>query len=135
MSDERRRVLFYGESDVLSPASSAGKFTCKFVVTSMADKLYLLIGPLSDYPYHAALLDRFCREQNIPSEWAQRPDLLELLDEDSKVCGGGYMEIDPNSRAIRVGGRSKAYGEFNRADVNQAVEGQPIFSGFSWTFE
>ena len=135
MSDERIHVLFYGGEDDLAPNSQDGRLACKFLVVSNDDCLYLLFGPLSEFPYHAGLLDRFCKEQQMASSWVKRPDLLEVLDESCEVCGGGYLELDRAQRTVCVSGQSKAYGGFRQPEINRILSGHPMFSELTWTVE
>ncbi len=135
MSDERVHVLFYGGEDDLAPNSQDGRLACKFLLVSSDDCLYLLFGPLAEYPYHAALLDRFCKEQQIASSWIKRPDLLEIFDGGCEVRGGGYLELDRVLRTACVSGQSTAYGGFRQPEINRILRGHPFFSEFTWTVE
>ncbi len=135
MSDEKTHVLFYGSEDDPAPNSRDSSLACKFLLVSSDDCLYLLFGPLSEFPYHAGLLDRFCKEQQIASSWVKRPDLLEVFDESCEVRGGGYLELDRVQRTVCVSEQSKAYGGFRQADLNRILSGHPMFSEFTWTVE
>ncbi len=128
-------VLFYGGEDDLAPYSQDGRLACKFLLVSNDGCLYLLFGPLAEYPYHAGLLDRFCKEQQIASSWVKRPDLLEVFDESCEVRGGGYLELDQAQRTVCVRGQSKAYGGLRQADLNRILCKHPMFSEFAWTVE
>ena len=135
MSDERVHVLFYGGEDDLAPNSLDGSLACKFLLVSSDGCLYLLFGPLGEFPYHAGLLNRFCQEQEIASSWVKRPDLLEILDENCEVRGGGYLELDRTLRTVCVSGQSTAYGGFRQREINRILKGHPFFSEFTWTVE
>jgi len=135
MSDERMQVYFYGGEDDSAPNSQNGSLACKFLLVSSDDCLYLLFGPLAEFPYHAGLLDRFCKEQQIASSWVKRPDLLEIFDENCEVRGGGYLEFDQVLRTVCVSGQSTAYGGFRQREINRILSGHPMFSEFTWTVE
>ena len=135
MADERTQVHFYGGEEGLQPESEDGRLTCKFVLVSDTASLHLVFGPVSRFPYHAGLLERFCGEREITCGWLQRPDLLEIYGDSYQVLGGGYIDLDLAQRTVSIGGQSKAYGACDHAAVGRIVDSHEYFSGFSWTVE
>lgn len=135
MPDERMQVHFYSDEDDPAPNSRDGSLACKFLLVSNDDCLCLLFGPLSEYPYHAGLLDRFCKERQIASSWVEQPGLLEIFDLNCEVRGGGYLELDRALRTLRISGESSAYGGFRQREINRVLKGHPFFSEFTWTVE
>jgi len=127
------KVHFYGEQADFRRAIGAGKLACKFLIVSDRTGLHLCFGPLSRYPYHAGLLDRFCRERSVITQWVQRPDLLEVHGAEFEILGGGYLDVDPEERLVIVSGRSKAYGRVDRATMAKIFDGNPFFGDFSFT--
>lgn len=134
MSNSDRQVLFY-ESDNESSGQIAGKLTCKFLVVWDEQCLYLLFGSSTLFPYHAFLLDRFCTDQQIPSSWVKQPDVVEVHAPHIHVRGGGWMEIDFDSRTVRLEGQSRAYGDYDRAALVDLIENHSFFERFDWSIE
>ncbi|HOD66637.1 MAG TPA: hypothetical protein PLR32_07675 [candidate division Zixibacteria bacterium] len=104
---------------------------CKFVLIELADEIHLVFGRLADYPYHARLVAQFCSERRIPSGWEHEPDLYALYTANARVCGGGYLAIDPACRTAEVYGRSNAYGPYDKKAMHAVVEHGPVFRGLT----
>lgn len=134
MSDTDRQVLFY-DSDGEPSKQVSGKLTCKFLLVWDEQRLYLLFGPPSEFPYHAFLLDRFCADHQIPSSWVKQPDVVEVHAPHIHVRGGGWMEIDRDGRTVRLDGQSRAYGDYDRAGLVDLLENHPFFDGYDWSVE
>ena len=134
MSDNNQQVLFY-ESDSESSGHIRGKLTCKFVLVWDEQCLYLLFGPPSEFPYHAFLLNRFCADNQIPSSWVKQPDVVEVHAPHIHIRGGGWMEIDFDSRSARFEGQSRAYGEYDRAGLVDLVENHSFFDEYDCSVE
>jgi hypothetical protein len=135
MADRRTHVNFYGIQWDSVQAEAKGELSCKFLQVSDGDDIFLLVGPISEYPYHAGLLERFCRDRSVISEWVQRPDLLEIYDKRYRVLGGGYLEVDVAQRVVRLSGLSKAYGGYDRRVMKAIKNENKFFGGFAWSFE
>ena len=115
----------------LASLSEPIRILCKFVILDYRERLYLIYGPVSEYPYHANLLEQFCREQGIPNSWASKPTMLNLFDKETKIRGGGYAEISTGAREVKFGGHSTAYGRFVRADLETILAQHSLVDGFS----
>jgi hypothetical protein len=105
-----------------------GKLSCKFVVIERDEILHLVLGLVSDFPYHANLVDRFCTANEIPSCWVKKPDLVEVYDNSVSIRGGGYLEITPHKNTVSFSGYSTAYGRYEPADVRLVAETHDFFS-------
>jgi hypothetical protein len=103
----------------------------KFVLITHGDVIVLLIGPVDLYPYHAALVERYCRDNEIPVSWAHKPDLLEIFDRDVHVRGGGQLDIFPQDGILKIYGFSSAYGPYNSEYLKRFISSHPFFASFS----
>lgn len=86
------------------------RLACKYVLVRDRAGVHLVVGLRRDYPYHASLVDRYCRLKGMPCFWAQKPDVLTIVDAAHRVEGGGWLEICPARREAVFYGSSKAYG-------------------------
>ena len=134
MSDNGRQVLFY-ESEGESSGQKAGKLSCKFVLLWDEQVLYLLFGPLAQFPYHAFLVDRFCTDHEIPASWVKQPDVVEVHAPHIHIRGGGWIEIDFDDKTVRLEGESRAYGEYDRSALVDLVENHSFFERYEWSVE
>lgn len=69
------------------------KVTCKFIIIRYQAVNHLVIGQVSDYPYHANLASQFCDRFGIPSAWQKKPDLLEIFDNGTTIQGGAGWKL------------------------------------------
>ncbi len=113
------------EKDKKPPAQN------KFVFLLHRDVLTMVAGPIINYPYHATLIDKFCRDNQIPSAWVHKPDLVEIFDPLVQVKGGGHLDIYPEREVINIYGYSTAYGPFNSEYMKRFITEHPFFSHFS----
>lgn len=112
------------------PADSKN-IVCKFVLVVWQNCLILVIGPVARFPYHANLLEKFCKSHQLPCVWTDRPAMLEVLDQKLRILGGGWAELQPKQKEIRFRGRSTAYGKFNREDLESVLKQDQVCEGFS----
>ena len=105
--------------------------TCKFVTLLVDGTPHLVVGLVTEFPYHANLIDRFCGERNIASGWEHKPDLVEIYDAGVQTHGGGWMRIDPVNKSIKIYGRSTAYGTYDRDVVTEVISNHQEYSEFS----
>jgi hypothetical protein len=118
------------------PDSGDGEpLSCKFIVIEHAGALNLVIGPVSDFRYHAALVDRFCSVNELPSGWVRKPDLLEIYDASVAIRGGGLAELDFSDKTCVVHGHSAAYGGFKASDIRQFLGSHALFETYQVTFK
>lgn len=132
----KTEVIDYTEdsSTETEATSGGGSLGCKFVLAARADCLYLLVGPLTKFRYHANLVERFCDERGIASAWLQKPDVLQVVDADVRILGGGHLEIDRKRRRMKFHGVSRAYGVFNPRDLTELIKNETFFAGYSVSF-
>ena len=112
------------------PHGSHTKLHGKFVQILNQNVYYFILGPLSKFPYHANLVDRFCTDRQIASGWVRRPDLVGIYDIQTSVRGGGQIMIDLVDRLIRMSGKSTAYGRYHPDELSVLVENSDFFNGF-----
>ncbi len=116
-------------------ADNGSRILCKFVLVRMDETVHLVVGPLREFPYHASLVERFCRLHEIASGWEKKPDRYEIFEGDCEILGGGYFDLDPGGRRLSLWGASSVYGSFPAREANLVVESEPIFRGFSVTVQ
>lgn len=118
------------------PVDTGGKrLVCKFTLVRFKDRISLVFGPIAEYPYHASLVEEFCRANLVSSGWERKPDLYGIYDPRCRILGGGYMELAGNRSAVRFGGASTAYGRYDEAELRRVVENAPYFVEFKVTIE
>jgi len=97
------------------------KIQCKFTVIGSGNGLNLVLGRINNYPYHATLVRAFCDRSEILSDWAKKPDQLEIFDPSYEVRGGGWLELDPGTGRLRFFGNSTVYGKYMVGDLEQVL--------------
>lgn len=102
----------------------------KFVLVVTQNVYYFVTGALTEYPYHANLVDQFCTQREIPCGWIRKPDLVEIYDNQTTIRGGGHIMIDLVNRLIRLSGKSTAYGRYNADELSVLIEDEDFFNGF-----
>jgi len=111
------------------------RLVCKFALVRLEDRVSLVFGPISEYPYHASLVEEFCRANMVSSGWERKPDLYGVYDPRCRVLGGGYLELAGSRSAVRFGGASTAYGTYDEEDLRLVVENAAYFVEFEVTIE
>ena len=134
MSNTEREVFFYDPDDEFSNGTKE-KLICKFILVWDEQSLSLLFGPPSKFPYHAFLLDRFCTDNQIPSSWTKLPDVVEVYAPHIHVRGGGWMDINFNSKTVSFEGESRAYGIYDRTALVELIEKHSYFEEYDWSVE
>jgi hypothetical protein len=123
-------VLYLPNSDDGHPGEKDKKLVCKFILLGVAESLILVGGTWEEFPYHANLIDRFCRDREIAVSWVKKPDLVEIHDSSVRTLGGGWLEIDTGKSLLKVSGRSTAYGRYRAEDFRDVIAADPIYSRF-----
>ena len=104
---------------------------CKYVVIKMPAGPCLVLGAVKDFRYHAALVERFCREQKIASGWEHRPDTYAVYDRQTDVLGGGFMRVDHRAGKIVMYGSSAVYGRIAETElIGPILRSDPDFAAF-----
>ena len=114
----------FGESRQSLPV---GDTACKFVLVQNQKTTWLVFGPISKYHYHAHLIEGLCNHLGLASVWVMKPDLVNILDKDVEIMGGGIMNFDMNENLIKFGGSSRAYGEYNRRELQNFLKSHSLF--------
>lgn len=109
--------------------------SCKFVILGKGEHYLLIFGDIQDYPYHAKLLEGYCKREGIARHWVRQPDQLHIEDPQFQVLGGGYLELDGIRRKVRVSGSSKAYGYYDSDAVRLITSSAPEFASFAVAIE
>ena len=107
---------------------------CKYLMVGSRQRVFFIFGPVSNYRYHANLLNEFCRVRQIPSSWISKPDVVEVYDEEYQVLGGGYLDLNPSQKEIKVYGHSSAYGQPQPGILSQVISSPSFFSNYSIQF-
>jgi hypothetical protein len=101
----------------------------KFMLISEADSTHLVLGPVSEFAYHASLVDSFCARRGLASAWVKKPDLVEVYAAQVRLLGGGWMKVHSDGGGIDIYGRSTAYGRFKEDAVRDIASTDPFFAG------
>jgi len=104
-------------------------FNCKFILIENVTSCWLVFGPLSTYRYHAQLVQRFCVINDIGFSWVKKPDLVEVLDGDIEVKGGGIIAFEKDKLLLKFGSHSTAYGKFDNALLDVFIENSTFGKG------
>ncbi len=117
MSNNNFEIINFFPKAPLEVAREHVKIRFKFVVISNSDSMKLVWGPLEDFPYHANLIDKYCEFKEVPSNWIKKPDLVEIIDSDYEIRGGGWMEVNTELNVVILYSESTAYGKFKSEDI------------------
>ncbi len=85
----------------------------KFVQVRHDKAEYLIFASREAAPYHADIIERFCKERGIPGVYNASRKSFVIHDPAWIVVGGGKFEIDASDRRIRLYDNSMAYGKFD----------------------
>ncbi|MFZ5979772.1 MAG: hypothetical protein ACOYVF_03995 [Candidatus Zixiibacteriota bacterium] len=107
---------------------------CKFMIIINDGTAFFVIGDISEFPYHANIVDRFCRERDIPAAWKRKPDVVEVFAKTTELKGGGMIDIDETKKILKIYGYSTAYGPTNVEYLKGFVVNHPFFSEYSVRF-
>ena len=121
---EYKVCSFFGESRQCLPV---GNTACKFVLIKNQKTVWLVFGPIDKYRYHAHLVEGLCNRLGLASVWFKKPDLVNILDKDVEIMGGGGMNFDSNENLIKFGGTSRAYGKYNRSELQNILKSHSLF--------
>ena len=100
----------------------------KFVLLRRGADLHFVTAPLSTHPYHANIVFTFIQEQNRGRAALSGGTHCSILSPGWKILGGGHYAVDADSREIRLGEKSTAYGKYpvdllgeNSGDLAEAL--------------
>jgi hypothetical protein len=126
----RVRIVDLIESEQSDKPDLKGDITCKFLLVQSPDEAVLIYGTVSNYPYHAQLVERFCADEKIPSGWIKKPDLIEIYDTSIEIAGGGWMKINKDKKRLRFSGESSAYGNFKQSLLRDIINAGDDFTNW-----
>jgi hypothetical protein len=93
----------------------------KFMLVERSGTIYLIMGAIGVYEYHADLLAKFCTDHQLAYHWVGRPANLAIGDTSVKLHGGGWVQVDPEAKQVTFSGRSTAYGGYERGVLVAAL--------------
>lgn len=112
-----------------------GRSAWKFVIIDRPDVRHFVCGPISRFPYHANLVGRWCNQYEIGAIWGRRPDLVEILDTDIQIRGGGQIKLDLGSERLKIYGRSTAYGPYQPEHLECLPDSNAFFREYDLEIE
>ncbi len=107
----------------------------KFVQVRHSDTEYLILSPKELSPYHADILERFCRERSIDGAYQDGKKRFDIRDPEWVVRGGGKFEIDETKRYVRFYDNSMAYGRFEARGLREKVLRADMFNDYDVRIE
>jgi hypothetical protein len=124
-------VMYYADvARTAMPPVRSGKF----VRLRHGDTEYLVLSPKEFSPYHADILERFCRERSIDGAYQEGKKRFDIHDAEWVIKGGGKFEIDETKRYIRFYDNSMAYGRFEARGLREKVSRSKL-KGYQVTIE
>ena len=99
------------------PIKRAGKF----VQIRHDDMEYLIFSPKELTPYHANIVERFCRENALNGSYVGEEKRFAIYEPRWAVAGGGKFEIDGQVGFIRLYDNSMAYGRFDAVGLREKL--------------
>lgn len=102
----------------------------KFLQIRNDDMEYLVFSTRKLTPYHANILERFCRERGIKGSYDGEGKRYGIEDPLWAVKGGGKFEIDAKNKTVRLYDDSMAYGRFEQAGLKEKVLLMKGLSGY-----
>jgi hypothetical protein len=102
-------------------ASVPDKRSGKFVQLRRDGVEYLVFSSPGLTPYHADIVERFCRDRDIDGVYNATKKRFDIQDPAWSVAGGGKFEIDRVGRRIRLYDNSMAYGRFDSKGLREKV--------------
>ena len=125
-------VMYYkGVAKTALPAVRSGKF----VQLRHDDIDYLVLSPKEYGPYHADILERFCRERSIDGAYKEGKKRFDIHDAGWVIQGGGKFEIDETKRHIRLYDNSMAYGRFDARSLRDGILQSEMFKDYEISIE
>jgi len=95
----------------------------KFIQLLHEDTEYIVLSPSRLSPFHANILERFCRTKGISGRYRTRKmDNFEVTDPDLEVAGGGLWEMDDEEKTLTLSGSSAVYGTFDRNGLKERLK-------------
>jgi hypothetical protein len=102
----------------------------KFVQIRNNDKEYLVLCPKGLSVYHANIVERFFTQLKIKGNYNSKGDYYEINENGWEVLGGGIWAINETDRLLHLSGSSQAYGQYDRRELREKIEGLEEMSGY-----
>jgi hypothetical protein len=102
-------------------AAVTSKQNGKFVQLRHKDTEYLVFSPRELASYHADIVERFCREKEIPGVYDASGKRFVINDPAWVIVGGGKFEIDKTEKYILMYNNSMAYGRFESKGLKDKI--------------
>jgi len=108
-------VIDYAEKYYQDRAKTAmpEKRSGKFVQVRNNETEYLVFSPKEFTPYHAGLVEQFCKEKGLKGVYDTKNKRFDIQEPAWIVVGGGKFERDDREKHIRLYDNSMAYGRFD----------------------
>jgi hypothetical protein len=106
---EYSEVYYSREAAIPVPARRSGKF----VQIRNETTEYLVLAPKEFAPYHADIVERFCRGRGLRGARNGEGKRFDIREPGWAVVGGGKFELDSEKKYIRFYDDSMAYGKFD----------------------
>jgi hypothetical protein len=115
----------------LAPNCPFDRGDWKFVLIDTKDARHLVLGPISEFKYHAWLVKRFCEQTGVACLTLKKPDIVAILDKKAIVRGGGRMRYDRTVGTVSFFDSSRAYGSFSARDLSDILNRSELFAGMA----
>lgn len=91
----------------------------------------LVLAPYGLARYHAQILERYCRLNDVAGRFVKKPVHYRIEDAGLEVVGGGHWRVDEEARRLVLNGESTAYGPFRPRGLADALRACGPFRGFT----
>jgi Janus/Ocnus family (Ocnus) len=93
----------------------------KFVQLRHGETEYLVLASPESASYHADIVERFCKEREIPGVYKPAGKRFLIHDPSWVIKGGGKFVIDDVRKSILFYDNSMAYGRFDPGDLKEKI--------------
>lgn len=125
-------IFIVGDArSIFVPSEGKSAVQAKFVVVRNGGATRVIAGRYPDFSYHADILESWCNLHAIPCGREGEEARVEIYDKSWRIDGGGWIEIKPVARSLRLFGISTAYGGFAKNEIIPIVKTSEFFSGFT----
>lgn len=127
------KVLFidYAEAYYSGAAGMPERRSGKFVQIRNGPVEYLVFSPKELTPYHAGIVERFCREKGLTGSYDAKSKRFDIEEPGWAVAGGGKFELDGKEKVIRFYDDSMAYGRFDPKGLKDKIRSIGRFSAYT----
>jgi len=126
-------VYFENIMKVSIPPKRDGKFVQ--IINEVEQKEYLALSPRELSTYHASIVERFCRLNNIDGQYNSKRDIFYISNPGWEVSGGGMFTIDDTEMVLRLYGESAAYGKFPADGLKYRIGSSGQLQGYNLIIE